>query len=171
MGELDALVNNAGGFVGRPPGEAADVDAISDHWERTLRVNLVGPAVLLAMLEPRLRQGGAVVSIGSIGAEYAGNPYSVAKAAVQAWSAGTAERLGARDITVNAIAPGYVAGTRLWGGPLSDARHAALVGRTLVGRPGSPTDIADLAFFLCSTGARHITGQTIHVDGGAHLTR
>lgn len=171
VGELDVLVNNAGGFVGRPPSGAPDVEAIADHWERTLRVNLVGPALVLAMLEPGLRDGGAVVSIGSIGAEYAGNPYSVAKAAVQAWSAGAAERLGARGITANAIAPGYVAGTNLWGGPVAEERHASLVERTLVGRAGSPADIAELAFFLCSPGGRHITGQTIHVNGGAYLTR
>lgn len=171
VGELDVLVNNAGGFVGRAPSGTPDADAIAQHWESTLRVNLVGPAVLLALLEPRLRSRGAVVSIGSIGAEYAGNPYSVAKAAVQAWSAGAAERLGERDVTVNAIAPGYVAGTNLWGGPISEARHASLVERTHTGRAGSPSDVAELAFFLCSSGARQITGQTIHLDGGAHLTR
>lgn len=171
VGELDVLVNNAGGFVGRAPSGPPDVDALADHWERTLRVNLVGPALLLALLEPRLRRGGAVVSIGSIGAEYAGNPYSVAKAALQAWSVGAAERLGPRDVTVNAIAPGYVAGTDLWGGPVARERHDALVARTYVGRAGAPEDVAALAFFLCSPGARHVTGQTIHLDGGAHTTR
>lgn len=105
VGDLDVLVNNAGGFVGAAPREAHDLEAVARHWADTLRVNLVGHALVLAACEPRLRAGGAVVSIGSIGAEYAGNPYSVAKAALQAWTAGTAERLGPRDVTVYAIAP------------------------------------------------------------------
>jgi NAD(P)-dependent dehydrogenase (short-subunit alcohol dehydrogenase family) len=140
-------------------------------WHRNLAVNLVGAALLVTALEPRLLAGGAVVNVGSIGAEYAGNAYSVAKAAVQAWSAGLAERLGPRGITVNAVAPGYVEGTDLFGGPVAERRRAALVARTLTGRPGTPEDVAALVEFLASPGARQITAQTLHLDGGAFTTR
>ncbi|HIY65769.1 MAG TPA: SDR family oxidoreductase, partial [Candidatus Agrococcus pullicola] len=122
-------------------------------------------------LEHRIRPGGAVVSIGSIGAEYAGNPYSASKAALQAWNAGVSERLGARDITANVVAPGYVEGTNLFGGPLGADRRTALVERTHTKRVGKPEDIGSIVSFLASPKARHITGQTMHVNGGAHTTR
>lgn len=168
---VDVLINNAGGFVGPAPQGSGDLHEIADYWERTLRVNLLGHVLVLTALEPGFSSGGSVVSIGSIGAEYAGNPYSVSKAALQAWTAGMSQRLGPRGVTVNAIAPGYVEGTNLFGGPLNPERYNSLIERTHCGRPGHPDDIAETAFFLTSAGARHITGQTIHVNGGAHTTR
>lgn len=81
---VDVVVNNAGAFVGTPPAPAASLEDVAQHWHRNLQVNLVGAALVVRVLEPLLRPGGAVVSIGSIGAEYAANPYSVAKAALAA---------------------------------------------------------------------------------------
>ena len=69
------------------------------------------------------------------------------------------------------ISPGYVAGTGFFHGTLSEERRAALIGRTHNGRAGQPADIAKTAWFLASGGARHISGQTLHVNGGAHTTR
>ncbi|AEE44952.1 SDR family NAD(P)-dependent oxidoreductase [Cellulomonas fimi] len=168
---VDVVVNNAGGFVGPPPPAGAGLADVAAHWHRGLAVNLVGAVLVVTALEDRLRAGGAVVSVGSIGAEYAGNPYSVAKAALQAWSVGLSERLGPRDVTVNAVAPGYVEGTDLFGGPLDAERRRTLVGRTSLGRPATPEDVAGTVVFLASADARHLTGQTVHVNGGARTTR
>ena len=66
---------------------------------------------------------------------------------------------------------GYVAGTGFFHGTLSEERRAALIGRTHNGRAGQPGDIAETAWFLASGGARHISGQTLNVNGGAHTTR
>lgn len=171
LAAVDVLVNNAGAFATRTPPPGAPLAEVATAWRDNLDVNLVGAALVVTALENRLRAGAAVVSIGSIGAEYAGNAYSVAKAALQAWNVGLAQRLGPRDITANVVSPGYTEGTDLFGGPLPEARHARLVERTSLGRAGRPADIAGTVSFLASERARQITGQTIHVNGGAHTTR
>ena len=168
---VDVIVNNAGGFAGPPPPPEAPAAEVAAHWHRTLQVNLVGAALVVRALEHLLPSGGAVISIGSIGAEYAGNPYSVAKAALAAGNAGLAERLGPRGVTANVVAPGYVEGTDLFGGPLPGARRDALVRRTLLGRVCTPQDVAATVAFLASPDARNITGQVLHVNAGAHTTR
>lgn len=168
---IDVVVNNAGGFTGSPPAADASLQEHQDHWLASLRVNLLGAVLTVAALEGSVRRGGSVVSIGSIGAEYAANAYSTAKAALAAWSAGVSERLGARDITANVVSPGLVDGTDLFGGRMSDERRAALIDRTHVKRVGRPADVAAVVTFLASEGARHITGQNLHLNGGAHTTR
>jgi 3-oxoacyl-[acyl-carrier protein] reductase len=69
------------------------------------------------------------------------------------------------------ISPGYIAGTGFFHGKLTAQRQAALIAATHDRRAGQPGDIAETAYFLASDGARHITGQTLHVNGGAHTTR
>ncbi len=168
---IDVIINNAGGFTGPRPATGASLQEQQEHWLASLRVNLLGAVLTVTALEDVIRTGGSVVSIGSIGAEYAANAYSTAKAALAAWNAGVSERLGARDITANVIAPGFIDGTDLFGGRMSDERRAALIDRTHVKRVGRPADVASLVAFLTSEGARHITGQNLHLNGGAHTTR
>ena len=74
-------------------------------------------------------------------------------------------------MTSNVVSPGYIADTDFFQGGMTDARHQLLVEETHDKRPGTPEDVAELVFFLASPGARHITGQTIHVNGGAFTTR
>jgi 3-oxoacyl-[acyl-carrier protein] reductase len=69
------------------------------------------------------------------------------------------------------ISPGYMAGTGFFRDRLTKQREAALIGATHDGRAGRPDDVAETAYFLASDGARHITGQNLHVNGGAHTTR
>jgi 3-oxoacyl-[acyl-carrier protein] reductase len=168
---LDVLVNMAGGNrdLERRPG--AGLAAIRSAWLANLEANLLSAVLTTAAVDGRLRPGGCVINVGSIGAEYAGSSYGAAKAALAAWTAGLSATLGPRGVTANVIAPGYVAGTGFFRGQLSDERRATLIESTHTGRAGEPADIAETAFFLASAGARHITGQTVHVNGGAHTTR
>jgi 3-oxoacyl-[acyl-carrier protein] reductase len=119
----------------------------------------------------RLAPGGSVISIGTIGAERGGRSYGAAKAGLAAWNAFLSAELGPRDITANVISAGFIADTNFFRDRLTTARRGALVAATHVKRPGRPGDIAETAHFLASPGARQITGQTIHVDGGAFTTR
>ncbi len=79
--------------------------------------------------------------------------------------------LGPRGITANVISAGYIAGTNFFRAALTSERRESLIAATHDKRPGRPDDIAATAYFLASPGARHISGQTIHVNGGAFTTR
>ncbi|MBE1876868.1 SDR family NAD(P)-dependent oxidoreductase [Myceligenerans pegani] len=143
----------------------------ADAWRANLDANLIGTMLTVEATLPEMPEGGSIITVGSIGAEYAGSSYGVAKAAVQAWTAGLSARVGPRGITANCIAPGFVDGTDYFRGRLSDERRERLVAATHDKRAGAPADVAGLAWFLASPGARHVTGQTLHVNGGAHTTR
>jgi 3-oxoacyl-[acyl-carrier protein] reductase len=171
FGELDVLVNAAGGL---PPASQVDgsaLEALLAEWTASLAQNLLTAVMTTAAVRDKLTPGGAVISIGSIGAERRGGSYGAAKAAVAAWNAWLSAELAPGGVTCNIVSPGYIAGTNFFGGQLSDERYRALVAETHNKRPGAVDDIAETAYFLASPGARHITGQTIHVNGGAFTTR
>ena len=178
--DLDVLVNMAGGntdftATATPPGGAggpiAELEAVAAAWHGNLDANLLSAVLTTTAVLGKLRAGGSIINVGSIGAEHASTSYGAAKAAVAAWTAGLSAEVGARGLTANVISPGYIAETDFFRGRLTEERKAALIGATHNGRAGQPGDIAETAYFLASDGARHITGQILHVNGGAHTTR
>jgi 3-oxoacyl-[acyl-carrier protein] reductase len=90
---------------------------------------------------------------------------------VEAWTADVAAELGPRGITANVISPGLTLGSEFFRGRLSDAQRERLVAETRTGRAGTTADVAATAMFLASAAAGHVTGQVIHVNGGAYLGR
>jgi 3-oxoacyl-[acyl-carrier protein] reductase len=112
-----------------------------------------------------------LISIGTIGAERGGGSYGAAKAALAAWNACLSAEIGPRGVTANVISAGYIADTNFFRDRLTRERRESLIAATHDKRPGRPSDIAETAHFLASPGARHITGQIIHVNGGAFTTR
>ncbi|WP_433891488.1 SDR family NAD(P)-dependent oxidoreductase [Streptomyces sp. CA-111067] len=179
---LDVLVNAAGGLPEAPaasgagPAAASDPDAdrlaaIVAEWDSSLRQNLLTAVVTTTAVRHRLVPGAAVISIGSIGAERRGGSYGAAKAALAAWNATLSAELAPTGVTANVISPGYIENTNFFRGAMTPERRAALIAETHDKRPGAPEDVAEAAFFLASAGARHVTGQTIHVNGGAYTTR
>jgi 3-oxoacyl-[acyl-carrier protein] reductase len=175
--DLDVLVNMAGGntdftATATPPGgPLAELEAVAAAWHANLDANLLSAVLTTTAVLGKLRAGGSIINVGSIGAEYASTSYGAAKAALTAWTAGLSAEAGARGLTANVISPGYIAETDFFRGRLTEERKAALIGATHNGRAGRPGDIAETAYFLASDGARHITGQILHVNGGAHTTR
>jgi NAD(P)-dependent dehydrogenase (short-subunit alcohol dehydrogenase family) len=155
---LDVLVNAAGGNTDfqRDGDGGQSLEQVSAAW----RANL-----------GKLRPGGTIINISSIGAEHASTSYGAAKAALAAWTAGLSAEAGPGGVTANVISPGYIAETGFFRGRLTAERRAQLIGATHTKRAGQPDDVAATAVFLASAGARHVTGQTIHVNGGAHTTR
>ncbi|MBF9071646.1 SDR family NAD(P)-dependent oxidoreductase [Streptacidiphilus fuscans] len=163
---VDVLVNAAGGLASTPEG-----GGLLEQWEAMYRLNVMTAVLTTDALKDQLVAGSTVISIGTIGAERRGGSYGAAKAALQAWNGFLSAELGPRGVTANVVSCGYIADTEFFQGAMTPERHAALVAETHNGRPGTPADVAETIHFLASPGARHITGQTLHVNGGAFTTR
>ena len=169
--QIDVLINVAGGNERFTTDDPTSLTEIANEWHANIDGNVLSAVLTTTAIQERMPPGSAVVSVGSLAADRTTNSYGAAKAALQAWSAGLAVNLGTRDITVNTIAPGFIEGTGYFQGQLSGGLRTQLQGVAANGRACRPADVADLAFFLASPAARHITGQTLHLDGGAHTTR
>lgn len=170
---VDVLVNNAGGntdFDREPPGDG-DLAGIAAAWRANLDANLMSAVLVTAALTPRFAQDARIVTLGSIAAKRGAGGYGAAKAAVEAWTADVAAELGPRGITANVVSPGLTLGSEFFRGRLTDARTQRLIGETRNGRAGTTADVAATVAFLASPAAGHLTGQVIHVNGGAYLGR
>lgn len=169
-GRVDVIVNNAGGVIRGPD---SSLDEIAENWIETYRSNILTAVMLTESLMPLLRRpGGRVVNLSSIAAyRGGGGPYSAAKAAVTGWTFDLATRLGSDGITANVVVPGFVTDTEFFGDRLTAERRGRLIAQTLDGRAGEPKDIAAAIFYLASAEAAHVTGQVIHVNGGALFGR
>ena len=167
FGRVDVLVNNAGitrdGLAARMGDE--DFDAVID-------INLKGTfhcsrAAAKVMMKQRW---GRIINMSSVVGVY-GNAgqvnYAASKAGVIGMTKTLAKELARRNITANAVAPGFIATDMT--DALSEAQKEAIVGRIGSGRLGEPADIAHLVRFLASDEASYITGQVICVDGGMSL--
>jgi NAD(P)-dependent dehydrogenase (short-subunit alcohol dehydrogenase family) len=169
--QLDVLVNNAGGNRVFDEAEPAGLAEVAKLWRTNLEANLISAVLVTEAVRERLRAGGSVIHLGSIGAEGGAGSYGAAKAALASWSVGLSAELGPGGVTSNVISPGYIEQTEFFRDRMTDARRTALVVATHNGRPGTVHDVAETAFFLASPGARHITGQLLNVNGGAFTTR
>lgn len=166
--DIDVLVNNAGGNTDIGAEPPSGLVGVAATWRANLDANVLSAVLVTTALQPRLAVGGAVVSISSIAAHRGGSgSYGAAKAAVEAWNLTLALELGKDRITANVIAPGYIEATEFFHGGMTPQRRETLLAQTANGRVGTPADIADTVLFLASPAARYITGQTLHVNGGA----
>ncbi|MER6512599.1 SDR family oxidoreductase [Nonomuraea sp. NPDC001636] len=169
---VDVLVNNAGGNTNLERDQSGDLADVAEAWWANLNANLLSAVLVTTALAPRMGEGGRIVSIGSIAARGTGSgSYGAAKAAVESWTADLAAELGPRGITANVVAPGLVMETEFFRGRLTEESIRARVRNTRNGRPGTPSDVADTVLFLASAGAGHMTGQVLHLNGGAYLGR
>jgi 3-oxoacyl-[acyl-carrier protein] reductase len=164
MGQIDVLVNNAG--ITR---DGLFMRMKDEDWDEVLAVNLTSAfrlsrACLRGMMKRRF---GRIVSITSI-VGVTGNPgqgnYAASKAGMIGMSKSLAAEVASRNITVNCVAPGFIAS------PMTDALNEkqkdAIMGTIPAGRLGEGADIAAAVVYLASREAAYVTGQTLHVNGG-----
>ncbi|WP_017542686.1 SDR family NAD(P)-dependent oxidoreductase [Nocardiopsis prasina] len=163
---VDVLVNNAGGIIKENP---VDTRGLFDLYRRTIDANLLSAMMLTQALWPAFRRpGGRVVNISSIAAHRGGgDAYAAAKAGLCGWGIDLARRGGPDGITVNTLTPGYVQDTEFFTEEGRSSRHDTLAAETMVGRAGTPDDIAAVVGFLASPEASWTTGQVLGVNGGA----
>ncbi len=164
MGSLDILVNNAGVTRDNIFMRMSDED-----WQAVLDINLTATmrlcrASIRGMMKSRW---GRIVNISSVvGAT--GNPgqtnYAASKAGMVGFSKSLAYEVASRGITVNAIAPGFIATAMTE--KLTDDQKSAILGQIPTGRMGEPGEIAAAVLYLASPEAAYITGTTLHVNGG-----
>jgi len=166
---LDLLVNNAAIEF-----ECDFAELTAADWDSVLNVNLRGAFLLTKAALPLFpAQGGAIVNISSVHASHAfpgSLPYACAKAGLVAMTRNLALELAPKHIRVNSISPGYI-DTRLWDeylkhvpNPLEVAAHTTALHP--VGRRGTPTDVAEAAFYLSTSRSSFVTGTDLLVDGG-----
>ncbi len=164
MGGLDILVNNAG--ITR---DNLFMRMSDEEWDSVLAVNLTATfrlcrGVLRGMMKARW---GRIVNISSVvGAT--GNPgqgnYAASKAGMVGMSKSLAYEVASRGITVNAVAPGFIATAMT--DKLTEDQKKAILGQIPAGRMGAPDEIAAAVLYLCSAEAGYVTGTTLHVNGG-----
>ena len=164
LGKVDILVNNAGITKDQLALRMKDED-----WERVIAVNLTGSfrlarACLRGMMRRRF---GRIVGITSV-VGVTGNPgqanYAASKAGIIGMSKSLAAEVASRGITVNCVAPGFIA-TPMTAG-LTDEQKARILGQIPADRLGGPQDVAAAVVYLASDEAGYVTGQTLHVNGG-----
>jgi len=163
-GRLDILVNNAG-----TTRDGLLAMMTENAWDVVIDTNLKSVfSCSRAALRPMMKQRwGRIVNIASV-AGLAGNPgqtnYAAAKAGIIGFTKALAKEIGSRNVTVNAVAPGYIP-TEL-SSTIPPELLAKGMAMTPLGRPGTPEDVANAVAFLASDEANYITGQTLAVDGG-----
>jgi NAD(P)-dependent dehydrogenase (short-subunit alcohol dehydrogenase family) len=169
LGGPDILVNNAGIF---PRVELLDMTEA--QWDEVLNVNLKGSFLCMQTVAQRLvarGRSGAIINLSS-GAAFRSSPrgvhYVSSKAGIVGLTRAAALELAPYRIRVNAIAPGLTDTAQPRYG-MSEEELQAASHQVPLGRIGTPDDIAELAVFLASDVSCHITGQTIHVNGGQYL--
>jgi 3-oxoacyl-[acyl-carrier protein] reductase len=164
MGGLDILVNNAG--ITR---DGLAMRMKDEDWQSVLDVNLTASFRLAraAMKIMMKKRWGRIVTITSV-VGVTGNPgqanYVASKAGIIGMSKSLAQELASRSVTVNCVAPGFIASPMT--DALNDKQKEAILGRIPAGRMGTGAEIAAAVHYLASEEAAYVTGQTLHVNGG-----
>ena len=164
-GRIDILVNNAG--ITR---DRLLLRMSAEDWDQVLDVDLRGAFLCTKYVMPHLirRRQGRVVNISSV-VGIGGNPgqanYAAAKAGLIGFTKAVAREVASRNVTVNALAPGFI-DTGGMVDTMSEEARQNVLGRIPMGRFGSGADVAQAVVFLCGEGAGYITGQVLIIDGG-----
>ena len=168
-GKINILVNNAGGLLARvKTSEMSD-----EHFHNVMDVNFSSTFYCTRSVLPYMPNGGRIVNLSSLAAHDGGGNgsviYSASKAAVIGFTRGMAKELGPRKITVNALAPGFIANTAFHNTFTPETVQHAIVAKTPVQRGGTPNDVAYSALYLIADSGSFITGEIMEIDGGLYF--
>jgi 3-oxoacyl-[acyl-carrier protein] reductase len=170
LGSFDILINNSGSLVKR-----SYVPEITiDYWKTVIDINLTTMMLVTRELLPWLNQqdGASIVNVSSLAGRMGGHAgslvYSTCKGAVLTWTRSLSKELALRNIRVNAVAPGFIEGTRFHETHTTKESALKTIASIPLGRSGNPYDVARAVAFLGSEYDGFITGETIDINGGVY---
>ncbi|HJL63299.1 MAG TPA: SDR family NAD(P)-dependent oxidoreductase [Candidatus Marinimicrobia bacterium] len=167
FGTLDILVNNAGANQDKVVWKMTET-----MWDEVIDTDLKGVFNYIRAASPNFREKkyGRIITVSSINAlrgKFGQSNYAAAKAGVIGLSKSVAKELGRSNVTVNVVCPGLIATKMIQSMP-DDFKEKAMK-EIVLGRIGTPEDVAEVITFLSGDGAKHITGEVIKVDGGQYI--
>ena len=166
LGGLDILVNNAGILRDRSLAKMTN-----EEWDSVIRVNLTGTFHCLHKAAPIFHPGGRIVNLSSVSGTlgfFGQANYSASKAGIMALTRTAARELARQQITVNAVAPGFI-DTDMTRGTMPESVTNKFMEQVPVGRIGKVEDVVNAVLFFCSPYSSYVTGQVLHVNGGFYM--
>lgn len=170
FGSFDILINNSGSLVKRNNIE----DITMEYWQTLIDINITTMMLTTKELLPYLNknEGASIVNVSSLAGRMGGHAgslvYSTCKGAVLTWTRSLSKELAARGIRVNAVAPGFIDGTRFHETHTTKEAALKIVASIPLGRAGNSYDVARAVVFLASEYDGFITGETIDINGGVY---
>ena len=170
-GGLDILVNVAGGLIKRVP--IAEFD--EGHFDTIMNVNVKTAFLVTSVAIPHLIKSnyGRIINFSSQAAHDGGGPgaaaYAASKGAIWTMTKGVIKEVSKHGVTVNAISPGFIAGTAFHNTFTSPEVHEKVTGMVPLGRLGESMDITNVVLFLASDMGAYVNGQSIQVNGGLYM--
>jgi 3-oxoacyl-[acyl-carrier protein] reductase len=165
-GKIDILVTNAGHLIGR----SSIAEMSDEHWHKVIDVNLSSTFYCVRTAIPLIRDGGRIVTMASISARHGGGhgstAYAASKAGIITLTRGLAKELAPRNITVNALAPGFIINTPLQEELTGVENYGKIIDIIPMKLAGVPDDVAGSVLYFVSDLAAYVTGQTAEINGG-----
>lgn len=171
FGQIDILVNNAGDLIERKP----ILDMSEELFRAVMDVNLTTAFLVsrAAAAGMAMRKSGAIINVSSLAAWNGGGPgagiYATAKGAIVSFTKALAKELAPHGVRVNCVSPGLIGDTAFHGRFTAPEAFAAAARGVLLGRAGTPAEVASVVAFLASSDSSYLTGETIEINGGMYM--
>ncbi len=168
-GKIDILINNAGGLLAR-----VETSEMSDeHFHKVVDVNFSSAFYCTREALKFMPDGGRIINLSSLAAHDGGGGgsriYAATKGAINSFTRGMAKELAPRNITVNAISPGFIADTPFHNTFTPENVQDIVADKTLIKRGGTPDEVAYAALYLVSQMGTYVTGEVMEINGGLYF--